>query len=625
VFVYDSKDMKSHQVTAGYYDDWGPAFDPEGKFLYFVSGRNFNPIYSDIQNTWIYTNTQQVFAMTLRKDQKSPLATRNDEESDEDAPDDKEGKKDKNRPIEAVVIEFDELERRAVKLPFEPGQYSSLQPIKGKLLLVRRANNGAADRKRSILSYDLKERKVKTVQEGINNFIVAASGKKMLVSARNSWKIRGTGGGGNWPRGGDSGDSEKKNDSTLKLGNMACTVDPVAEWRQMFVDGWRIQRDFFYDPNMHGVDWPAVRKQYGDLLDQCVTRWDLNYLLGEMIGEINASHTYRWGGDSESAESLNVGLLGCDFDLVNGHYKISHIIDGAAWDSEARSPLNEPGLNIEAGSYLLAVNGIPPDTSKDPWAAFQGLGGKTIALTLNDKPDTDGAREVFVKTITSERRLRYLEAIERTRKSVADATDGQIGYIYVPNTGRNGQNELMRQMRAQFKAKALIVDERWNGGGQLPDRFVELLNRPILNYWGVRDGADWQSPMVAHNGPKAMLINGRAGSGGDAFPFYFREAGCGKLIGTRTWGGLIGYTGVPGLIDGGTVIAPTFGIYNTKGEWIIEGYGVDPDIEVVSHPTSLAKGGDPQLERAIDELLKELKDKPPVTPKKPEYPNRSGK
>jgi tricorn protease len=225
--------------------------------------------------------------------------------------------------------------------------------------------------------------------------------------------------------------------------------------------------------------------------------------------------------------------------------------------------------------------------------------------------------------LASESRLRYLDAIEQTRARVDKASGGKVGYIYVPNTGRQGQTELVRQMRAQYKKQALIIDERWNGGGQLPDRFVEMLNRPILNYWGVRDGADWQSPMVAHNGPKAMLINGRAGSGGDAFPWYFKEAGCGKLIGTRTWGGLIGYTGVPSLIDGGTVIAPTFGIYDTKGEWVIEGYGVDPDIEVIAHPTKVARGEDPELDRAVEELLKELKDNPPKVPAKPKYPDRS--
>lgn len=623
VFVYDTKENKLHQVTAGYYSDSGPAFDPEGKYLYFQSGRNYSPIYSDIDNTWIYTNTGQLFAVPLRKDVTSPLATRNDEEGAKPKKEEKPEEK-KDEKVKAVEIDFEDFERRAVELPVKPGRYGQLQAIDGKLLYMRRPRNGSADRNSQVVSYDIEDREEKVVVENASSFQLTANRKKMLVDSRGTYTIQGTGGGGGmrWNRG-SSGDDESKKDKRLSLDGLQVTVDPIAEWKQLFVDGWRIQRDFFYDPGMHGVDWGKVREQYGAMLDECVTRWDVNYLMGEMIGEINASHTYRWGGDAESAPSVSVGLLGCDYDLANGHYRISRIYDGAAWDSEVRSPLNENGLNIEPGTYLLEVNGVPVDVSKDPWAAFQGLAGKAVELTLNDQPALDGARRVLVTTMSSERRLRYLTAIENTRARVDELSDGKIGYVYVPNTGRNGQNELVRQMRAQFTKEALIIDERWNGGGQLPDRFVELLNRPILNYWGVRDGADWQTPMFAHAGPKAMLINGRAGSGGDAFPYYFKQAGCGKLIGTRTWGGLIGYTGVPRLIDGGTVIAPTFGIYNTKGEWIIEGYGVDPDIEVIAHPAKTAKGQDPELERAIEELLNELKENPVKAPAKPEYPDRS--
>ncbi|MCA8917123.1 MAG: PD40 domain-containing protein [Planctomycetes bacterium] len=630
IYIYDTTTKATNQVTAGYYNDYNPVFDPAGNYLYFISGRSFNPIYSDIDESWIYTNTAQVLAVPLRGDVKSPLATRNDDEGsskEEKKPDEpKKGETAKSRPVE---IELKDFERRAVELPIEAGRFSQLQAVEGKLLYLRRQRNGSADRNSQIVSYSLEDRDEKTLEENASGFEISANGKKMLVNSRGSWSIRSIGGGGSF--GGSRGrsmpedDSGKKDKLGLSLADMQVTVDPAAEWRQIFDDAWRIERDYFYDPGMHGVNWAAIHDQYGALLDQCVTRWDVNFLLGEMIGEINSSHTYRWGGDSESSRSLSVGLLGCDYSLENGRYRFSHIYDGAPWDSEVRSPLNESGLNISEGTYLLAVNGLEVDVSMDPWAAFQGLGGKTVALTINSEPKLESARTVYVTAMNNEGRLRYLSAIEETRASVDKASDGQVGYVYVPNTGRNGQNELVRQLRAQFKKKAMIVDERWNGGGQLPDRFVELMNRPILNYWGVRDGHDWQTPMFAHNGPKAMLINGRAGSGGDAFPYYFKTEGCGKLIGTRTWGGLIGYTGVPELIDGGTVIAPTFGIYNTNGEWIIEGYGVDPDIEVIAHPTKVAKGGDPEVERAIEELVAELKSSPPVVPKKPAYPNRSGK
>jgi tricorn protease len=262
--------------------------------------------------------------------------------------------------------------------------------------------------------------------------------------------------------------------------------------------------------------------------------------------------------------------------------------------------------------------------TQEPSAALQGLGEQTILISVNPKPEAAGAREVLVQTLSSETRLRYLAWIESNRKRVEQASGGRIGYVYVPDTARGGQNELVRQFRAQFDRPGLIIDERFNSGGQIPDRFVELLNRPVGNYWGVRDGRDWQWPPVAHRGPKAMLVNGWSGSGGDAFPYYFKQARLGPLIGMRTWGGLIGITGVPGLVDGGSVTVPTFGIYSTKGEWIIEGYGVDPDIEVVDDPALMARGGDPQLERAIAEVLEALKENPRALPKKPKYPNRAG-
>jgi tricorn protease len=279
--------------------------------------------------------------------------------------------------------------------------------------------------------------------------------------------------------------------------------------------------------------------------------------------------------------------------------------------------------NVHEGDYLLAVNGEPLDTALEPYAAFQGLADKPVMLTVNDKPSLEGAREQLVQTLSSESRLRHLAWINANRERVDKATDGRVGYVYVPDTGRGGQNELVRQFRAQFTKPGLIIDERFNSGGQIPDRFVEMLGRKTVNYWGVRDGKDWPWPPTAHDGAMAMLVNGWSGSGGDCFPYYFKKAGLGPLIGQRTWGGLIGMTGAPALVDGGSVTAPTFGIYDTKGEWIIEGYGVDPDIEVVDDPGLMAKGGDPQLERAIAEVLKSLKKNPRLEVKKPKYPKRS--
>ncbi|MBX3460755.1 MAG: PD40 domain-containing protein [Planctomycetes bacterium] len=628
IYIYDTTTHQSRKVTSAYYNDESPAFDPAGNYLYFVSGRSFNPIYSDIDNTWIYTNTQVLMAVPLRRDVKSPLATRNNDESSP-RPEPRREARDDSKPKPPVGIDFEDFERRGIELPAQTGRISNVQAVEGRVLYLRRPRTGSADRNSSLVSYDLESREERVIDENVGNFEVAAGGRRMLVESRGSFSIRAIQGGSGARGGRGAGEGEpdpaRRDRMALSLADMQCTVDPGAEWRQMFIESWRLQRDFFYDRSMHGVDWPKVREQYGALLGQCVTRWDLNYLISEMISELNASHTYNRGGEAESGPSVNVGMLGCDYALEQGRYRIVKIYDGAPWDSEVRSPLNESSLGIKQGMWLLAVNGVEIDTSRDPWAAFQGLAGKVVALTINDKPSVDGARVVHVTAMDSESRLRYLSDVEATRAKVETASGGRIGYVYVPDTGRRGQTELVRQLRAQFKCEAMIIDERFNGGGQLPDRFVELLDRPALCYWGVRDGADWQTPMFAHQGPKAMLINGRAGSGGDAFPYFFKRAGCGKLIGTRTWGGLIGITGAPRLLDGGSVTVPTFGIYNTEGEWIIEGYGVDPDIEVVAHPTKLAKGEDPEVDRAVKELLDELKTNAPKPPAKPKYPDRSGK
>ncbi len=288
-----------------------------------------------------------------------------------------------------------------------------------------------------------------------------------------------------------------------------------------------------------------------------------------------------------------------------------------------RSPLARPGVDVNEGDYVLAVNGAPLDTSKDPWASFQGLAGRTVELTVNRRPTMDGARTVLVETLRSETRLRHLAWIEANRKRVEEASAGRVGYVYVRSTGGDGQRELVRQFAAQFHKDGLIIDERFNSGGQIPDRFVELLQRPPLAFWAVRSGMDWQWPPVSHFGPKVMLINGWSGSGGDAFPYYFREYGVGPLIGTRTWGGLIGMSGIPALIDGGVATVPTFRMYSTDGVWFAEGYGVDPDIEVIEDPTPLARGVDPQLERAIEETMRLLEENPPVRAQRPRYENRT--
>jgi tricorn protease len=411
---------------------------------------------------------------------------------------------------------------------------------------------------------------------------------------------------------------------------MTAWIDPRAEWNQIFADAWRLERDYFYDPNMHKVDWSRVRRDYEAMLADCTTRQDVGYVVREMISELNVGHAYYSGGDVGDEPRMSVGLLGCDFALDQGAYRIARIQEGAAWDSDAHGPLSQPGVDVKTGDWLLAVNGAPIDASKDPWAAFLGLAGKTIRLTVSAKPTLDAsARDVVVEALESERDLRYRAWIEERRAYVEKKTGGRVGYVYVPSTGVDGQNDLVRQFEGQKTKPALIVDERWNSGGQIPTRFIELLNRPITNYWARRDGKDWPWPPDAHQGPLCMLINGLSGSGGDAFPAYFKQAKLGKTIGMRTWGGLVGLSGNPGLIDGAEVTVPTFGYYEKDGTWGIEGHGVEPDIEVIDDPSKMVEGpdhalADPQLDAGIEWMLSELEKHPYLPPPRPAYPDRSG-
>jgi tricorn protease len=450
-----------------------------------------------------------------------------------------------------------------------------------------------------------------TILEGANGYAISADGKKLLVLLGRQMVIL------------DAAPGQKP--APVPTSGMSVVINPREQWKQVFVDAWRIERDFFYDPQMHGVNWPAVREQYEKMLADCASREDLAYVISEMISELNVGHAYYRGnerGDDDESRQ-RIGMLGCQFARTDGAYQIEKFCEGAAWDLDARNPLREAG--IKEGEFLLAVNRVPLELERDPWSQLQGLAGGTAILTISSKsksgPDD---RDVVVKLLSSEAGLRFRQWVEHNRKYVAEKSDGKVGYIYVPDTGTNGQDELFRQFAAQMSKEALIIDDRWNGGGQIPTRFIELLNRPVTNYWARRDGRDMTWPPDAHHGPKCMLINGLAGSGGDMFPALFRQAGIGKLIGMRTWGGLVGISGNPSMIDGSGVTAPTFAYYEKDGTWGIEGHGVDPDIEVIDDPAKLAQGIDPQLEAAIGLMLEEIKQHPYVAPPRPAYPDRRG-
>jgi tricorn protease len=628
-------------LTDPYFAASSPAFDRKGEFLYYVSGREFSsPKYADFDTTFIYAGTDRIMMTPLRKDVKSPLAPRSDEEEikpakggDKKNGDKKGDDKAKNRADgdKPLVIEVSGFESRSQQLPIPAGNYRNLAVNdSGKLLYVSAPTRGV-EGKPAIRIFDVTDDKKEeqTVADGVGRFVMNAGGDKLLIQRNGRWQVIDAAAGG----------ADKK-PQEVSTGGLKTTIDPRAEWKQLFNDAWRIQRDYFYVKNMHGVDWPAIREQYAAMLDDAASREDVTYIIAEMISQLNIGHAYITSpGEIDQAETVPVGMLACDFELAKDGasgamgYRFKKIYRGAPWDAEARGPLavSEPEKDrIVEGEFLLAVNGVALDIGKDPYAAFIGLADKPAVLTVNIKPIADGGeRHVLVTPVnpSTDQAIRFRAWIEANRAYVAKVTEGKVGYIYVPNTGVEGQNELFRQFFGQRDRAALIIDERWNGGGQIPTRFIELLNRPVTNYWANRSGMDTTWPPDGHYGPKCMLVNGQAGSGGDMFPWLFKSMKLGKVIGMRTWGGLVGISGNPQLIDGGAVSVPTFGFYKKDGTWGVEGHGVDPDIVVVDDPGKMIGGGpenDPQLAAAIAHMLEELKTNPYTRPPRPADPDRRG-
>lgn len=419
---------------------------------------------------------------------------------------------------------------------------------------------------------------------------------------------------------------QKAGDGKIDLTNLVMKIDPKLEWNQIYEDAFRIFRDYFYVDNIHGVDWAGIKETYGAMLPYVPSRYDLDYILNEVISETNTGHSYVDWGDIGSVDRINGGLLGAELvaDMKANRYKISKIYQGENWNESRRSPLTESGIDVNEGDYIIKINGEDVTVDKNPYELLENMGGRYVELTVNSSSSEADAQSYMVKTITSEHELRYLDWVNERRNLVDKLSGGRIGYIHVPNTAVEGNRELFKGMLAYNHMDALIIDDRYNGGGFIPDRMIDLVNRRTLVYWH-RNGIEqpMKSPGLAHDGPKAMLINGYSSSGGDAFPYFFRKTGEGKLIGTRTWGGLVGISGNARLVDGGYISVPMFGVYDENGEWIIEGIGVYPDIEVVDRPEELAKGNDPSIEKAVEVLLEELRLAPRKKVTSPTPPDRS--
>ncbi len=441
-----------------------------------------------------------------------------------------------------------------------------------------------------------------------------ADGKKILYAKAGEYGIV------------DVRENQKNTDGRIDLSKLEIKIFPKEEWKQIFVDGWRLLRDWFYDANMHGNDWQKMQEKYEQLVPFVSHRMDLDYIFGELVGELSSGHTYVDWGDFERVKRIEGGLLGCELEAdPSGFYKITKIYKGENWHSDFRSPLTEYGVNVKEGDFIIAIDGHELSEKENPYKYLENKADKVVTLLVNSKPSKDGAREEKVKPVKSELNLFYLDWVNSRMKMVDELSGGKIGYIHIPNTAVEGNRELFKYFYPQTNKEALIIDDRYNGGGFVPDRMIELVSRKTLNYWTRRGIEPTPVPGIVHDGPKACLINGYSSSGGDAFPYYFRKMNLGKIIGTRTWGGLIGISGNPNLMDGGALNIPVFRFLDTDGNWAVENEGVYPDIEVVDRADLVVQGRDPSLEKAVEVLLEELKNNPPKKIVVPPPPDESKK
>jgi tricorn protease len=624
IVMYALDGGRATVVSNGMTDDFSPTFDAEGKYLFFASRRHVDLPAFQYEYSFPYAETDKLYGATLRDTLASPAAPLSDEEEGEAKSGEAADKADKSAkggkeaksggPEAAWKVELEGLGGRVAELPVPAGRYGNLRGFKGKLLYMAfdaPDPEGDGTGGGALHTFDLEKREDKTVISGIaGGYAASKDGGKVLYRAGETFGIV------------DAAEGKKSGDGKIAAGTLMATVDPRREWMQMFDEAWRLERDFYYDPAMGGIDWKAVGARYRQLVPFVAHRSDLNYILGELIGELSTSHTYVGGGDSPQAPHVDVGLLGADYtlDAASGRYRFATLYRERDWNSDVAAPLGEPGIGVREGDVLLAVNDRPVRAPMNLYAAFVGTAGKATRITVGKSANDSRPRTFVVKPIASEATLRYTAWVRANREKVAKATGGRIAYIHVPNTALAGIKEFTKQFYPQVDRQGIIVDERFNGGGFIPDFFVERLRRSTVAYWSTRDGDDFRTPQTALDGPRCILINQYAGSGGDAFPHYFRLAGLGPLIGKRTWGGLVGISHDLPLVDGGSVTMPDFGMWDPKsGEWVIENHGVDPDIEVENAPNEMVAGHDPQLERAIDYCLEQLETNPPKKPPRPKY------
>ncbi|MFP5260615.1 MAG: PDZ domain-containing protein [Blastocatellia bacterium] len=623
VFLYSPETGKSHQITDGLSDARFATFDKGGKYLYFTASTDIGPTTGWLDmSSFNHPVTRSVYVVVLRKDLPSPLAPESDEEKVQEAQKAADaaaqpgagGDKpaEKKEPV-TVTIDLDNIGQRVLALPIPARNYTGMEAGKAGILYLLEVAPGVGDLfgggPQTLHKFELEKRKMDKVIEGINAFLLSANGEKMLYRQGQGWFIAAT------------AQPIQPGQGALKLDEMEVYVDPRAEWDQMYREVWRIQRDFIYDPGLHGLDLKSAQAKYKPYVEAIAHRADLNYLFTEMLGELTVGHMFIGGGDAPAPRRVKGGLLGADFRAENGRYRFARIYNGENWNPGLRAPLTQPGVNVQAGEYLLAVNGREVRSADNVYSFFEGTAGKSVVIRVGPDPGGAGAREVTVVPVESETGLRNLAWVEDNRRKVDQMSGGRLAYVYLPNTAGEGYTNFNRYYFAQINKEGAVIDERFNGGGTAADYIIDYMRRPLMNYWQTREGKTFTTPVGSIFGPKAMIINEYAGSGGDALPWYFRKAGVGPLVGKRTWGGLVGIYDYPQLIDGGFVTAPRVAFWSPKGDWDVENHGVAPDIEVEYDPQAWRAGRDPQLEKAVEVVMDALKKNPLPRHERPAYPN----
>jgi len=617
VHVYSLNSGKSHCVSEPIYNDFNPVFTEDGEHLIFVSNRRFDPTFCDFEWEMVYKNVAGLYALTLKKDGTPLLPPESDEEevkSDDDGK--KKDKTDDEEEAVTVTIDFDGVRQRIEALPVEAGNYRNLA-VNESALFYRNKDSGDFNffeyrsfEPMTLHAFDFEDREERTVIADIHDYRISADGEHVVYRQGDDVGII------------DAG-AEDSEGEALDLSDLKMWFDPRAEWTQIFNEAWRMERDFYYETNYHGLDWDEMKVKYGSLMPYASCRQDVRYIVGELIGELNTSHTYVFGGDRKrEVEGIRTGLLGADYeiDAKSNRYRFKKIYLVPEWTYEIKPPLLGPGIDVREGDYLLQVNGEDVTADRNLYGYFQDLAGKQVTILVNDRPSAKGAREAVVEPVGGERGLRYFDWMEHNRLVCEKESDGQIGYLHLPDTYLGSTVQFPKYFYSQTRKKGLIVDGRFNGGGLDPDIFLQRLNKRTLTYWTRRYSHDQTTPAVVTRAHMVCLTNRQAGSGGDMLPMEFQMHKMGPVIGTRTWGGLVGVSMWIGLIDGGGMSAPDYRVYDPDGRWIVENEGVTPDIEVDLHPAEMARGYDAQLMKGIEYLMQKIKEDPRPWPEHEPFP-----